>query len=470
MARQSKDVEILVHVAAPSRTADDVTYRRLAQAYLSFTADRRTRVASIAATDEPERSSPAAAEEPPPSFQPPRLPSSSQGYATAAPDVAFGPDSQDLSFQSAWDNRSSPCLPPASHDSPRSSLSTSQMNRDAIPALSSFCVPPSQISDSYPLPDPSILQDTPTRILQRFLNRPRASTDTSTSPSPSKRRQWRRDGTADNDETIDVPSSFPAPTQDEVDSNTSVVSLGEHKVIPVTPLVPHLPPGGRKRKTDVREEEQSVIDVTHISSSVLSNPPTSSPHRAGSEPLPSKKAQTAFGGIDALSLLRSSSDTGRLRSSNLTAVDEVANRLEIRPPSPPIGVDHVKPQDLVTDRLAKLALDLSSRYHPVELRPVEPLERGYWLIDCSRWSSEKRLEAWVFLTNYLHKGLAGWGVWCRRDAAHGWIRLYCWGCVVKHTYLLLYLASARQIKTTRAKWIGSDGEMALEVPARDRRS
>ncbi|KAL3961835.1 hypothetical protein ACCO45_003358 [Purpureocillium lilacinum] len=356
MARQSKDVEILVHVAAPSRTADDVTYRRLAQAYLSFTADRRTRVASIAATDEPERSSPAAAEEPRPPF-----------------------NRQDC----------------------RRRLKGSKLPErvgQSLVAMPPTCEPRFTSFVTVDVTDES-RRDTGAVVLLR--------------PAESDQRQWRRDGTADNDETIDVPSSFPAPTQDEVDSNTSVVSLGEHKVIPVTPLVPHLPPGaGNERPI-----------------SVLSNPPTSSPHRAGSEPLPSKKAQTAFGGIDALSLAQ-----------------------------------------LQRYGLAKLALDLSSRYHPVELRPVEPLERGYWLIDCSRWSSEKRLEAWVFLTNYLHKGLAGWGVWCRRDAAHGWIRLYCWGCVVKHTYLLLYLASARQIKTTRAKWIGSDGEMALEVPARDRRS
>ncbi|UNI15063.1 hypothetical protein JDV02_001634 [Purpureocillium takamizusanense] len=473
MARQSRDVEILVHAAAPSRTADDNTYRRLAQAYLSFSADRRARVAGIEAREEAERSSPAAAAEPPPSFQPPAaLPSSPQAYATAPPEPVpvFGPDSQDLSFQSAWDNRSSPCLPPAGPNSPRSSPPTSQVNREAVPALSSFCAPPSQISDSYPLPDPSILQDTPTRILQRFLNRPRASTDTSTSPSPSKKRQWRRDEATDKDEIIDVPSSFPAPTQEDVDPNTSLASLGEPKVIPVTPLAPHEPPGHRKRKPDFGEEEPSVIDVTHISSSGVSNPPTSSPHRAGSEPLPSKKPLPPLAGIDALSLLRSSSDTGRLRSSSLAAAGEVASTLEIRPPSPPVGVAHVRPQDLITERLAKLALDLSSRYHPVELRPIEPLERGYWLLDCSGWSSERRLEAWVFLTNYLHKGLAGWGVWCRRDADYRSIRLYCWGCVAKHTYLLMYLASARQIKTTGARWIGSDGEMALDVPPRDRRS
>ncbi|UKZ73186.1 hypothetical protein TrVFT333_000827 [Trichoderma virens FT-333] len=123
----------------------------------------------------------------------------------------------------------------------------------------------------------------------------------------------------------------------------------------------------------------------------------------------------------------------------------------------------IEPEDLISDKLAKLAKDLSSRYRPIAKRPTEPLERGYWLLNCTGWSQDTRLEAWVFLANYLRSGLAGWGVWCRRDESHNWIRLYCWAHVAKHMYLLLYLASGRHLKTTGAQWIDGDGEVVLEV-------
>jgi hypothetical protein len=129
-----------------------------------------------------------------------------------------------------------------------------------------------------------------------------------------------------------------------------------------------------------------------------------------------------------------------------------------------VGVDNIDPADLISEKLAKLARDLSSRYRPTTNRDIEAFERGYWLINCSGWDPDVRFDTWVFLANYLKSGLAGWGTWCRRDKTHDWIRLYCWGHVAKHTYLLLYLASGRQVKTSGAKWYGADGEVALEIP------
>jgi hypothetical protein len=149
-------------------------------------------------------------------------------------------------------------------------------------------------------------------------------------------------------------------------------------------------------------------------------------------------------------------------------IDQVNSSLEIRPPSPSVGVKDVKPADLVSGKFAKLALDLGSRYRPTVTRDIDPFERGYWLLDCEDWNPAARFDAWVFLGNYLKSGLAGWGTWCRRDTTHDWIRLYCWGHVAKHTYLLLYLASGRRVKITGTKWHGADGEVVLEIPPHDK--
>lgn len=458
MAGRSSDLEILVHVAAPSRTADDVLYRQLAQAYLSFRPEHRAVLPQVSNTPEAtgDDASARTREEAPPD--------SSQGFAAAAAEQVFGPDSQDLSFRSAFDNRSSPLLRPANRKSPRGTVPSSSQTSDA-PAQSSFCAPASQISDSYPLPDSGVMRVTPTRILQRYLKHPDASIDASPSPSPSRGRQARRrDAEAD---VIDVPSSLPIPGRGREPKQSHCQSDAQ-KVIPVTPVVPQTL--RRKRKGLVEVEAQSAFDITHVSSSLASHPPMSSPSRAESEPLPSKKPKTSHDGIDASSLVRSSSDAGPIRSSNVSAIEHIAHTLEIRPPSPPTGIAHIDPPSLVSEEFAKLAHDLSARYRPKESRPLDPFERGYWLLDCARWSPQTRLDAWVFLTNYLRSGLAGWGVWCRRDAAHDRIRLYGWGCVAKNTYLLLYLASGRQVKMTGARWFGADGDVALEVPPSERRT
>jgi hypothetical protein len=124
---------------------------------------------------------------------------------------------------------------------------------------------------------------------------------------------------------------------------------------------------------------------------------------------------------------------------------------------------------VITPRLEKLARDvkLEMRFEQrkKQTRELRPFERGYWLVDCSGWSSEDRFMTWGFLTNYIENGEAGWGIWCRRDEAYKWIRLYCWGCVAGHMYLLLWLASKRQLNYTAVHWITA-GETVITMEQR----
>ncbi|KAG5926734.1 hypothetical protein E4U42_002988 [Claviceps africana] len=319
------DVEILVHVAAPSRIADDATYRQLARAYLAFR--------------------PTAQEH------------------TPSDNGPFISESQELSFQSALDNRSSPRIAPPSP----------------------WEAPPSEIGDSYPLPT-GMLRATPTGVLQRYLE---------------------RDDDAGSSDGIDVPSSIPLP------------------VIPVTPAPP--PASGLPRKRPAPEHDADAdADTTHISISSASTDP----------------------------------DTAYPTAS-----------LSILPPSPPPSVSPLVPSSLISPKLDKLARDLSSRYNPLPHRSLRPLERGHWLVDCRAWSPSARLDAWLFLSNYLSSGLAGWAVWCSRDESRHRITLFCWAHVAKHMYLLLYLASGRELKSTGAQWHDASGEPVIEVPgvgSRDR--
>jgi hypothetical protein len=124
----------------------------------------------------------------------------------------------------------------------------------------------------------------------------------------------------------------------------------------------------------------------------------------------------------------------------------------------------------VTKTLEKLARDVDINKRFVvpkrQTRELRPFERGYWMVNCSAWPEEVRHKAWGFLTNYVGNGVAGWGVWCRRDQEFNWIRLYCWGSIAGHMHLVLYLASQRQLNYTRSTWIDGEGEVVITMEAK----
>ncbi|KAL7799165.1 hypothetical protein V8C37DRAFT_366818 [Trichoderma ceciliae] len=464
---QAPDVEILVHVTAPSRTADDVAYRQLAQSHLLFQPRRRQLIVSAPAAREHEDENTQRSGGEKDSIRREHYSAASspdEGFAAVTSGQPWIPESQDLSFRSVYDNR---CSPPLQGKRSSADVSSPRDDEESLSTqlASSWCAPPSQISDSYPLPDAEILHATPTRVLEYYLrNLPSSSQPRPSSPGRAPPNVERSASIASVHEG-NIPSSIPIPPGLAEAGSQSLGYGSNVNVIPVTPRVPNM--STRKRE----ELSPTVIDETiYISNSAIGTAPEAASFRAESAPPLSKRQKGLVEEVKAANVHRSSSDAGPARSkrpsgpSSSTVVKELSDALEIRPPSPLAGVVNIEPADLISDKLAKLARDLSSRYHPRESRPTEPFERGYWLIDCTGWTQDTRLEAWIFLANYLRSGLAGWGVWCRRDESHNWIRLYCWAHVVKHTYLLLYLASGRHLKTTGAEWIGADGEVVLEVP------
>ncbi|KAF4446639.1 hypothetical protein F53441_9770 [Fusarium austroafricanum] len=438
MARNSlDDAEILVHITAPSCSTDDVLYRQLAQTYLAFQPQSRIQLPLASQTSEQER---------PPS----------QARVTTSFGQSFEITSQDLSFEGALDNRSSPCLP-------RTALA-----QDAVPASDdaglgssdSWCAPPSQISDSYPMPDAGLLNVSPSRILQRYIGRTQSSQ--ASIPFSSPIADKKPPPVPDFGQRVGVPFSLPAPSQEEsmlLEAPGFIESINAIPTIPRPDKAAEVP--AASASTEIVAFEHLAPNVTRVSGSMVSSHSQALSLRAESEPPLAKRPKVDH--AEHGDLARSSSDTGPALSIRSSQVDSVSSSLEIRSPSPSVGVDNVAPADLISEKLAKLAHDLTSRYRPTEKRKIDPFERGYWLLNCSDWNPAIRFDAWVFLSNYLKSGLAGWGTWCRRDNTHDWLRLYCWGHVAKHTYLLLYLASGRQVKTTGAKWYGADGVAALEI-------
>ncbi|KAH9825729.1 hypothetical protein Tdes44962_MAKER00659 [Teratosphaeria destructans] len=147
----------------------------------------------------------------------------------------------------------------------------------------------------------------------------------------------------------------------------------------------------------------------------------------------------------------------------------------IRPPHPPVSTDAFTTQ--ITDSLAQLANDARLRYNPIHVaREVRPLERGYWLIRIKNVPAQLQLDSWHFLDKYIRSGKAGWGVWCTRigsndcsdpmgkpDVDVGDMKIFCWGEVVRHIYLLLYVASNSQVRKFGLQWIDAEGQVVVQM-------
>ncbi|KAG5967089.1 hypothetical protein E4U58_002324 [Claviceps cyperi] len=461
-----EDVEILVHVAAPSTLADDAVYRQLARAYLAFQPDVRTkRLSKEQAVDRQggdkdvcylhgEKQHHHHHNHQPQHEDEERA---VRDGGMLPPDGPFGsePESHDWSFQSVLDNRSSP---------PLGAVQAAPV-ADILPSSwpSSWEALPSEIEDSYPLPGTGMIHATPTRVLQRYLEHQGVYASTSPPSSPPVGAPREKNPPPSSwygyMEGADIPSSIPVPTEIEK-ARPFWLRREDDRVIPVTPAVVGgasrkrpAPAGEPDERTPREQQEHNAeidFDTTHISNSFVSTAspipvvlPAASPPRKTPKRIHHQQDITSTAAAAATPIIVTT----------------------IVPPSPPPSVRTLSPPQLIPPQLDKLARDLSSRYNPLPHRPLDPFERGHWLVDCSPWAAGTRRETWVFLTNYLHSGLAGWGIWCSRDEAPEGesLKLYCWGHVVKHMYLLLYLASGREVKYTGAEWRDGEGVVVVEV-------
>ena len=509
--------EILVHIGAPSRASDDKRYRTLAGAYLDFEPTRRI---PISKTQEHSgeglkaRGGPVEGVKTPKHqrVHPPHLFSSSQPGRDGE---SFELNSPQLSFRSVENNLDSPRL--------RRVPEQSQESQE------SWQAPPSEIPDSHPESNrPLETFCSPTRLLEHFLSG-LDSSQSDHSPLAYRRvdeqrltfhssqatnefsdrassQEWEQEprhglpgGASPHSDTgvgypatealddgnqrlpepvlvqtIQVPSSLPVqPTSsNNVQRSEMVIPQSPVMNIKRARLFPPTPAGG---------------DISHITSSYPSQKDgnlqpdaiTSSP-RADSEPPPPKRLRRSHQDPDpGRPLPRSSSDVGPRQVQGKEKADqrtvrfkrstEIPGTLEISSPLPPVGEGNLVPEDMITEALGKLAnsLDLSKRFSPEsQIREIRPFERGYWLVDCRTWEDELKLSCWGFLADYLHKGLAGWGTRCDRNPEFSEMRLWCFGHLVGHIYLLLYLASKRQIRYASLSWISGDGKAVIAIGAK----
>ena len=140
---------------------------------------------------------------------------------------------------------------------------------------------------------------------------------------------------------------------------------------------------------------------------------------------------------------------------------------EIRPPLPEVSTRSFETH--VTAALDHLASHeaLANAYKPVfATRDLNKTERGHWSFDMTPWPDQLRREFFDFLANTVGQGKAGWGVWCARgtdESGPHLVKVFCWGEVVRHVYLMLYVASKSKVRKLGLRWIDAEGKVVVQM-------
>jgi hypothetical protein len=115
-------------------------------------------------------------------------------------------------------------------------------------------------------------------------------------------------------------------------------------------------------------------------------------------------------------------------------------------------------------------------------RRLRPMERGYWRIPTTAWDASIRAQFWRFLEEFVGDGRAGWGVWVSRtveavdkrvvkkgdnktsgDTGAEVVRVYCWGEVVGYMWLVMIIASERQVKGSGCCWVDGGEQIVIRM-------
>ncbi|KAK6540979.1 hypothetical protein TWF694_008360 [Orbilia ellipsospora] len=154
--------------------------------------------------------------------------------------------------------------------------------------------------------------------------------------------------------------------------------------------------------------------------------------------------------------------------------------------SPPPGVDSNPKQ--ITPMMEKMYTQAKlEKYFCPKLfaRDMKRRERGYWRMDLSRWpkpkrgnentsrfksTAEKKHGFWTRLAGYVKDGKLGETRLFFESENEGAgdnvgdiLRLYCWGEVAIHIWIILYAISDRIVSELALQWVDSGGHLVIEM-------
>lgn len=108
--------------------------------------------------------------------------------------------------------------------------------------------------------------------------------------------------------------------------------------------------------------------------------------------------------------------------------------------------------------------DLEREHHKParQVRPLRPLERGYWLIDLRRlgFGLPDFRKFWRSLTTILRRKRL---YWVTAQYFESTVRVYCFGECIIPVWMMLYTLSEKKMKR-RTPWIDASGTQVLSYP------
>ncbi|KAI0397869.1 hypothetical protein F5Y17DRAFT_413864 [Xylariaceae sp. FL0594] len=490
---QQLEVEILVHIQAPSRALDDARYRSLAAAYLAF----QPAVSEHFLSESEHGHGLGSGRSVPVHGQGPRTQVFNfhpKGPDDCEPNIVLSDDklgsfrSVQASFNSVFDNACSPQLrmrqyggieSAAPQQIPLRATQPSQATQATQATQPYSDAPPGSVQDSQVIEHPALgsFTSSPTMVLENYLQQHFQSLSESS-----------RHGSQTSPLAVAVSQHFQGAGQHQI---------RPREMLPCPPyIIPcslgdrgrtKLPTGsmdeaGRQIRSQTEQRQQlhlegSISDESgsdHIieETTLLSSLQSLSEERSDGEP-PFKRRQTyslatSSGGLAGTTGVIGPSSLSQSRVpvsfKFLTTHGYTYESLEIRPPEPATSDLDIKPGQLITRDLRKLGsdVDVSLHFRPrQQTRELRPFERGCWLLDCSSWEPQLKRAAWACLANYIGMGKAGWGVWCKRDPGFTELRAYCWGAVAAHVYYVLKMSSQGEVKLTGSSWIDGEGSAVI---------
>jgi hypothetical protein len=508
------DPEILVHIAAPSTSKDDARYRAQVDAILAFQPVSRQPIFSIDDEEVGDQSAIAqvASEQVP----------ADEERATSGDELAsvlrgheLSPVSRDAAPSRGTANQDVNRSEDVTHVSSTHLQLDSTASVDGSDQTSPRCVTRAVNAKS---------RTGPRAAVDRANTAPADQRPTYTAlpvSSPSVRRSYSDSASLEAPLSV-IPDSQPTAIDEWYLADQAP---SEHVQVERSFITKNEPPFKRRRLDNNAEEEKDDSDShSRIPSSLPSPPRPSVLYRS---PTPAESTQkTRKNGLRPPKQSTNAKDSPKPSKIRPTPVFLPAAKhdislaklpLEIHPP-PPSASGTAKFQTHITPTLAMLAerMKWTSKFCPArQSRDLQALERGYWLVrmttiselegdQCSSskrsssaaaaaatptdWSFPFFCQFWSFLTEFLREGRAGWGVWCilsrdEEDSTNGdagadadadvdagrkpsmlTMKVYSWGEVVPHVYMLLYLATERRIRGMKAQWRDAGEKIVIEMP------
>jgi hypothetical protein len=329
---------------------------------------------------------------------------------------------------------------------------------------------PRSKSDSWETP-PSVVPDSQpsyTSLKRAFAEAVESSMGNGHVSSPTAKRQQFNHVTALENQM----GTYPASLSFHLPQSESMAIVEEHEA----PSSSGLPLVGGTPNT-VEHTAQGIVDTSVT------------PRTRCSQALPVRSSQSSQLSNKTFTSLHSSSPVPPLPTSPPLPSQQEDILYQIRPPAPPTGDgeigSHLTPSLNTITKTAPVAQYFKPK---ARARPIRALERGHWHFCIPpEWPHERKSKFWAFLEKFVRDGRAGWSVRVERcitrtafpesdtstpaqdsdSSIRGVIKeqvsMFCFGEVVGELWLVLWLASDRQIVGLGAEWIDGMGDTVIKM-------